>query len=138
MLKSAISCLLTAIVGTTAAYGQSGPTSSGTGFFINSDGWAVTNAHVVEGCRKLTLVGVGEVAEIKTDRLNDLAAVRVSSAPPGQAKVPIRAKSARLGEDAAALGFPLSTVLSSAIKITTGNVNSLLGQPADFCADTAR
>lgn len=127
MLKSAISCLLTALVGTTAAYGQSGPTSSGTGFFINSYGWAVTNAHVVEGCRKLTLVGVGEVTEIKTDRLNDLAAVRVTSAPPGQAKVPIRARSARLGEDAAALGFPLSTVLSSAIKITTGNVNSLLG-----------
>lgn len=127
MAKTVVSCLIVALSAATSAQAQSGLTSSGTGFFINNDGWAITNAHVVEGCARLTLVGVGDATEIKIDRLNDLAAVRIASAKAGQSKLPIRAKSARLGEDVAALGFPLSTVLSSSIKITTGNINSLLG-----------
>jgi len=111
------------------AHGQSEPTSSGTGFFINSEGWLITNAHVVEGCSRVQIVGRGDAAEWKSDRLNDVAAVRSAGAAP--TPLVLRQPPPRLGEDVAALGFPLATLLSSSIKITTGNINSLLGMGDD-------
>src|SRR5262245_46998717 len=103
-------------------------TSSGTGFFVSADGWIVTNAHVVESCSKLTIAGHGEVIDRKIDAQNDLAAIRI--APTASVVLKLRASEPRLGEDVAAFGYPLSDVLSSSVKITTGNVNSLLG-PGD-------
>jgi hypothetical protein len=43
----------------------------------------------------------------------------------------IRRAPPRLGEDVAALGYPLSDILSDSIKITTGNINSLVGVEND-------
>jgi hypothetical protein len=103
-------------------------TSSGTGFFVSADGWIVTNAHVVEGCRRITVLAQGDVTDQKVDAQNDLAAIRI--APTASMVLKLRASEPRLGEDVAAFGYPLSDVLSSSVKITTGNVNSLLG-PGD-------
>ncbi|WP_442579127.1 trypsin-like peptidase domain-containing protein [Mesorhizobium sp. ASY16-5R] len=105
------------------------PTGSGTGFFINADGWLVTNAHVIEGCTRVVVAGRGDAAEWKSDILNDLAIVR--SAGSQVAPIPLRRAPPRLGEDVATLGYPLTQVLSNSVKITTGNVNSLLGLADD-------
>ncbi|WP_442579128.1 S1C family serine protease [Mesorhizobium sp. ASY16-5R] len=123
-LVFAIIAALPAFVGTTG-FAQEAPSASGTGFYINVDGWLVTNAHVVEGCARVGVAGRGDAVEWKADRQNDLAVVH--SVGPSVSIVPLRRAPARLGEDIAALGFPLSTVLSSSIKITTGNINALLG-----------
>jgi serine protease Do len=104
------------------------PTSSGTGFFVNADGWLVTNAHVVEGCDRIEVVGRGDATDLKLDSANDLAALH--SPGPAPKTISLRQAPVRLGENVAALGFPLSDVLSSSIKFTTGNVNALLG-PGD-------
>ncbi|WP_376703173.1 serine protease [Mesorhizobium sp. ISC25] len=112
------------LVGTGQA-AQSDLIASGTGFFVNSDGWLVTNAHVLKGCVSVTVVGRGDTSEWKNDELNDLAVIHSPGVAP--AIISVRNTPARLGEDVAALGYPLAPVLSSSVKITTGNVNSLLG-----------
>ncbi len=100
--------------------------SSGTGFFINDAGWAITNAHVLEGCGRAMAVSVGETTDWIIDKHNDLAAVRVVGGE-GRPFLSFRGARLRLGEDIAALGYPLSGVLSDSIKVTTGNINSLVG-----------
>ncbi|WP_413771399.1 trypsin-like peptidase domain-containing protein [Mesorhizobium sp. PAMC28654] len=55
-----------------AAAGSSDIISSGTGFFVNDQGWIVTNQHVVEGCESVSVPSLGDAAEIKIDKQNDL------------------------------------------------------------------
>lgn len=57
-------------------------TSSGTGFVINSDGWLVTNAHVIKDCDRVNISGAGDIGERFVDSQNDLAVVRVSKTSP--------------------------------------------------------
>lgn len=101
--------------------------SSGTGFLVNNDGWFVTNAHVIEGCNRVSVSNLGDAIEIKKDELNDLAAVRISGSIGDAEPLNIRDTAPKLGEDVAAMGFPLSGFLSDGVKITTGNINSLFG-----------
>lgn len=100
--------------------------SSGTGFFVNDGGWLITNAHVAEECDGLSVVGNGDVVEQRIDRLNDLAALRVLVTEP-VAALQLRSNPLRLGEDVVAMGFPLASVLSDSVKVTTGIVSSLIG-----------
>jgi len=100
--------------------------SSGTGFFVNSQGWIATNAHVVDGCDRVEIGGHGDVINQHLDRQNDLAVLRVQTRGDVRA-LPLRQPGARLGEDIVAFGFPLSGFLSDAVKVTTGNVNALVG-----------
>lgn len=101
-------------------------TSSGTGFFVNDQGWVVTNAHVVEGCMTVSVPQVGTGDALVVDKQNDLAAFKLSSGI-GKPHLPLRRSQPRLGEDIAAYGFPLDGILSDSIKVTTGNINSLVG-----------
>lgn len=100
--------------------------SSGTGFFVNNQGWVVTNAHVVEGCTSASIPTMGEATDWVVDRQNDLAAVKVIGGA-GKPFLRLRGAPPRLGDDIAAFGYPLHGVLSDSIKITTGNINSLVG-----------
>jgi serine protease Do len=106
--------------------------SSGTGFFISKDGYIVTNAHVAGSCASIkvnpdggTLVGARLVSR---DQTNDLVILKADS---------IRTKFAhfraglRLGESAAAFGFPLNTILASSGNFTIGNVTALVGLSDD-------
>lgn len=102
------------------------PSSSGTGFLINDEGWALTNAHVVEGCTTIRSLGFGDAIDRKSDRQNDLAVIKFSNSE-GKPTLNLRASPARLGDDIAAFGYPLRGLLSDAIKVTTGNINSLVG-----------
>lgn len=111
---------------TGAVQAQSNPSSSGTGFFVNADGWAVTNAHVLEGCTRASVPTIGEAADWIIDRQNDLAAVKVAGGV-GKPFLHLRGPAPRLGDDIAAFGYPLHGVLSDSIKVTTGNINSLVG-----------
>ncbi|MET2830826.1 trypsin-like peptidase domain-containing protein [Mesorhizobium shangrilense] len=112
-----------------AAAGSSDIISSGTGFFVNDQGWIVTNQHVVEGCESVSVPSLGDAAEIKIDKQNDLAVFQVNATD--KKPISLRSTQPRLGEDIAAYGFPLNGILSDTIKVTTGNINSLVGMEND-------
>lgn len=104
--------------------------SSGTGFFVNDQGWVITNAHVVEGCTSVSVPQMGTGDALAVDKQNDIAAFKLASGV-GKPHLPLRRAQPRLGEDIAAYGFPLSGLLSDSIKVTTGNINSLVGMDND-------
>lgn len=102
------------------------PTSSGTGFAVTADGWLLTNAHVVQECKRIEVKGKGDASDPRIDATNDLALVKVNAPDPLKPLV-FRHAPTRLGEDIVALGFPLATLLADSVKVTTGNVNALAG-----------
>ena len=81
--------------------------SSGSGFFITSDGYAVTNAHVVRGGTHYRFrPGGGTITArlIKVDTVNDIAVLKTE----GQfAPLPLtKSSEVRLGSIVATVGFP--------------------------------
>jgi len=104
---------------------------SGTGFYITTEGHIVTNAHVVDGCAKLSLPNGTVLTLVDVDSGSDLALVqnRVSSSPKALA---LRAgRGVRLAEDIIVAGYPLTELLSSGLNVTTGTVSSLAGPRDD-------
>ncbi|MCX7366178.1 MAG: serine protease [Alphaproteobacteria bacterium] len=103
--------------------------SSGTGFFISRQGHLLTNAHVVERCKEVSVTSIGGVATSATvvslDKANDLAVLQASAAP--QAIAQLRGRAVRQGDSVVAYGFPLAGSLSSGGVLTSGNVNALTG-----------
>jgi S1-C subfamily serine protease len=104
--------------------------STGTGFFVTSEGHALTNAHVVEGCQTLS------VRTAQTDKMSarivaqnrddDLALLRIVSSE--TRAIPLRLSPApRVGEQIVVYGFPMSGLLTSAGNATTGNISGLAG-----------
>jgi S1-C subfamily serine protease len=101
----------------------------GTGFFVTADGSLVTNAHVVEGCTAIRVrTGDGAAQDgrlVAKDAANDLALLKVATAPPAKG-ASLRA-AVRLGEGVAAFGFPHANLLSTSGNFTLGNVTALSG-----------
>jgi len=102
--------------------------STGTGFFVASDGYLVTNAHVVEGCAEAKVVcgsaGPTPAQVLARDAANDLALLKVNFLSDHVAT--LRA-GVRMGEEIAAFGYPLQGTLSSGGNFTIGNVSGLAG-----------
>jgi len=127
------------------------PQSSGTGsgFFVSKMGHVITNAHVVQNCKKLT---VGDNANkqvpavvVNTDGSSDLALLKLPTLEMASAEskaliqklsiavVPLvskgllRFQDVRLGERILVAGYPFGDTFSSTIKVTTGVVSSTRG-----------
>jgi S1-C subfamily serine protease len=101
--------------------------SNGTGFFVTADGYAVTNAHVVRGERRLfALIGGREIPlrVIDSDAANDLALVKVATA---SRPLPLAAAAPVKGDEITALGYPVASALGTELKATFGRVNALSG-----------
>ena len=103
--------------------------SSGTGFYLSRQGHLLTNAHVVERCKEVSVTSIGGTATSATvvslDRSNDLAVLQASTPP--QATAQLRGRAVRQGDSVVAYGFPLAGSLSSGGVLTSGNVNALTG-----------
>jgi S1-C subfamily serine protease len=115
-----------------AGGGQQPPNTrgSGSGFFITRQGHVVTNAHVVDGCKALTVAQAGgspmSATAVATDKQNDLAILQTAS--PSASIAALRGgRPVRPGETVVAYGFPLTGRLSSGGALTTGTVNALAG-----------
>jgi len=86
---------------------------SGTGFAISSEGYILTNAHVVDGASKLTVKVFGETEErdatlIGSDNETDSAVLKVE----GVSLLPLKlgdSDQVRVGEYVLAIGNPLSS-----------------------------
>jgi serine protease Do len=103
--------------------------SFGTGFFFNADGYALTNHHVIDGCRTISMLtdrGPMAARVVRYDPINDLALLRVEGG--AKAFATFRASSdMRAGDSVVVAGFPLPTVLQNGLNVTVGNISSLSG-----------
>lgn len=108
----------------------------GSGFLISSDGFIVTNYHVIEGYKKFTIKGIdGDYSTeysadvITKDVSNDLAILQLKNKNVKFTEPPysIRQQGASTGEDIFVLGYPLGPALGDEIKLTTGVISAKSG-----------
>ena len=101
---------------------------SGSGFYINRQGYALTNNHVISICKQTVVIIDGKETlfrVIATDKTNDIAVIKTDFRPSNFIK--INPDGAKLGESVIAVGYPLAGRLSDSVKITKGIVSSLTG-----------
>jgi S1-C subfamily serine protease len=106
----------------------------GTGFFINDGGFAISNAHVVEGCSEVTASQAGgtslSVTVIASDSRNDLTLLKVAERPAAHGKFR-SAPAVRQGEQVVIYGYPLAGALASTGNLSSGIVTALAGLADD-------
>lgn len=107
-----------------------GGISAGSGFGVSTEGHFVTNAHVVSGCRSITIRGSDLATRpaklLARDETNDLALLSVDRPLKTEEILPLRTD-VRQGEAVAAFGFPHSNMLATGGNFTLGNVTALSG-----------
>lgn len=99
------------------------PESTGSGFAV-APNQLITNAHVVEGCLRVSLSGRGTATVLAMDKSNDLALLQTDRLP---VFASFRAERLRQGDPIAVVGFPLAGILASGAQVTSGNVSALAG-----------
>ena len=107
--------------------------SAGTGFFITADGYVVTCAHVVEDADVIGVWvgGDGYRAElVAINHETDIAILKIDYRPSRYFRL-ADFNNVRRGDGVYALGFPMTNVLGSEIRITDGIVSALSGVDGD-------
>lgn len=102
--------------------------SSGTAFAVGNDGTLATNFHVVDGCNGLRAKVGRELRKVEVaaiDPGNDLAVVQIEQTR--TKGLPLSTRKLELGSKITVLGFPLTSVLGTDLRVTTGIVSSLGG-----------
>jgi len=101
---------------------------SGTGFVVSADGIIATCAHVVEGAKRMEVHLGGRVFPARVMAVNpaaDVALIRIDASG-----LPVLTLSdsdmVQLAESVRAIGFPLSDVLGTDVKVTTGTVAGIV------------
>lgn len=109
-------------------------TFSGTAFVVTLDGVLLTNAHVAENCRELSVrqldgtISAGSL--LAADATNDLALIKIAAQTPVVAQLR-GSPDIRQGDNVIAVGFPLHDFLSAGMTLTTGTVSALAGAKND-------
>lgn len=105
--------------------------SMGSGFWISSDGWMLTNEHVVSDARLVdirlqdgTLI---EARVVKADEVNDLALVKADFAPKSWLAVSKGEVDLSLGRTVFTVGYPTPTVQGVEPKFTDGRISAASG-----------
>lgn len=102
--------------------------STGSGFYINNNGFLITNNHVIDGCEAVQVIHDNKtmLAEIiLTDEVYDLGLLKVDYK--NTKSIPIAKRQIMLGQKIAASGFPLQFSDKPIINITFGNISALVG-----------
>ena len=101
---------------------------SGTGFVVSADGVIATCAHVVEGAKRMEVHLGGRVFPATVIAVNaaaDVALVRINAS--GLPVLTLSdSETVQLAESVRAIGFPLSNVLGTDVKVTTGTVAGII------------
>ena len=101
--------------------------ATGTGFFISTDGYLLTNEHVITDSRELHVIFDEEpilATEVYRDSELDIALLKVEATTPS---LPIDLTIPRKGEEVAVIGYPSVHLLGNEVKATFGHINSLSG-----------
>lgn len=115
--------------------------SSGSGFFLTSDGIIATNAHVVNNAETLKVQLSNEMGNFEysakillLDSQNDVALIQIDDEKfSGMADIPYSIVTrAEVGEKAFTIGYPLNDVMGTNYKVTDGIVSSLSGIEDDL------
>ena len=121
---------------------SSGIASSGTGFALTSNGYIVTNYHVIDGATTITVKGVNgnfstsyKAKVVVSDKNNDLAIIQIEdNSFTNISKIPytIKSTSSDVGENVFVLGYPLRASMGDEIKLTNGIISSKTGFQGDI------
>jgi len=107
--------------------------ASGSGFAVTSDGYVITNYHVIKGCTDVYIHDKGEsiLSTIVTfDPNNDIALLKGNFKP--KSFYPLSRESTKLLTDVYVAGHPFGRDISTAVKVTRGIVSSLTGVANNF------
>lgn len=109
------------------------PNAAASGFFINSAGHVLTNAHVIANCRDLSIARGPSLrypaSVLATDPAHDLAVIGSAYLPSHWAR--FQPDLPRVGETAVVVGYPLRGVLAFQPNVTSGNISALAGLQGD-------
>lgn len=109
--------------------------ATGTGFFVTNDGLIVTNFHVIEESKDITVIDTINNKEYKavvvqSDPSNDIAILKIDAQ---STQVPLSDRFNTLkGDEVFTLGYPLVSIQGQEQKATFGHVNSLSGIKGDI------
>ncbi|SMF68135.1 serine protease Do [Paenibacillus uliginis N3/975] len=99
----------------------------GTGVIFKSDGWIITNAHVVDGYTGITVVTADnktyKAKKVFSDTISDIALVKINAKSLTPAKFAKSSRSAQVGEKVIAIGTPVYFTLRNSA--TVGVVSGL-------------
>jgi 2-alkenal reductase len=109
-----------------------GPSSQGSGFLYNDQGYIVTNNHVVEAATELQVRfydgSTSIAALIGTDPDSDLAVIKVAQLPPGVAPLPLAdSRAVAVGQTAVAIGNPFGEHNTLTVGVISGLGRTLRG-----------
>lgn len=124
------------------SFGETEWKSTGTGFFIDKNGYLVTNYHVVEegNTFEVNVSKNGETVNynaeiISVDRQNDLAILKINDVkflPLSNLNYNFETKIEDVGSSVFALGYPLTQIMGEEIKFTDGKISSKSGYKGDI------
>jgi len=112
---------------------QAIPASSGSGFAVSSDGYVITNSHVIEGCQDVVIhtpLKDIKMRVITDDPKNDLALLKGNFTP--LAVFSLSTERPEILQDIYVAGYPFGYKVSSSVKVTKGIISSLTGIGNDF------
>ena len=102
--------------------------STGTAFAVSSEGHALTNHHVINGCTEVKIAGRDGIAKVITsDSVNDLSLLKLPGKTKDIASLNPDLGKLRQGEDIIVFGYPLEWALSSGGNLTPGIISALTG-----------
>lgn len=115
--------------------------SSGTCFLINSQGYLVTNYHVVKNAKSINIRGIDgnyttstSADIVLSDANNDIAILKLKGSFNNipEIKYPFQYSRVAVGTEVYVLGYPLLATMGDEIKLTSGIVSSNSGYQGDI------
>jgi len=111
-----------------------GMTMTGTGFVVAKEGFVLTNAHVVPGCKSVKVRlpdgTTNDASVANRDERSDLALLKLPGSFPHVSTFR-EDRGIRQGDSILAYGFPLTGLLSDQGNLTVGTVSALAGTGND-------
>lgn len=117
-----------AVAAQPARPGSSATGDSGSGVYVASGGFVLTNSHVVKDCQTITVDGANANL-INTSTAFDLALLQVPASG-DHAFAQFATEPAMLNSDVTVVGYPLTGILGG-LNVTRGSVSSLKGPGGD-------
>lgn len=105
---------------------------SGTGFFVNRDGYILTNEHVLKDCERITVSGAVPKQDVKliaSDKTYDLALLKAPKSGSGVAEFRIASQPVVKGERVVVIGYPGKATNTDQTVMREGIVQSTKGPP---------
>jgi len=103
---------------------------SGSGFFINESGQALTSYHVVNQCISIEVHHKNKQLPariVEVDKFLDLAVIEIEGPSRHYVKFLPEDQKAKLGQQIIVAGYPLSQLLGNSVNVTLGNISSING-----------